>query len=94
MQRDAKAYLWDIDAAAESIQAFTLGKTLDDYLGDEMLRAAVERKFGVIGEALSQLLRLFPQYRGSITLPEQVLPFATRSSMAMRLSVTTSFGRL
>ena len=40
-----------------------------------MLRAAVERKFGVIGEVLSQLLRLFPQYRGSITLPEQIIAF-------------------
>jgi uncharacterized protein with HEPN domain len=75
MQHDGKAYLWDIDAAADSIQGFTQGKTLDDYLGDEMLRAAVERKFGVIGEALSQLLRLFPQYRSSITLPEQIIAF-------------------
>jgi uncharacterized protein with HEPN domain len=75
MQRDAKAYLWDIAAAAESIGIFTQNKTLTDYLADEMLRAAVERKFGVIGEALSQLLRLFPQYRESITLPEQIIAF-------------------
>ena len=75
MQRDAKAYLWDIATAAESIRAFTQDKTLADYLGDEMLRAAVERKFGVIGEALSKLLHFFPQYRMSISLPEQIIAF-------------------
>lgn len=40
-----------------------------------MLRAAVERKFGVIGEALSQLLRLFPQYRSEIAIPGQIIAF-------------------
>ena len=60
MRRDAKAYLWDIANAADSIRAFSAGKNLDDYLNDELLRAAVERKFGIIGEALSQLMRYFP----------------------------------
>lgn len=40
-----------------------------------MLRAAVERKFGIIGEALSSLLRFFPEYRDRITLPEQIISF-------------------
>jgi len=53
MLREAKAYLWDIANAAASIHAFTAGKDLNDYLNDEMLRAAVERKFGIVGEALS-----------------------------------------
>lgn len=75
MQREAKAYLWDIAAAAESIATFTQARTLDDYLTDEMLRAAVERKFGIIGEALSQLLRFFPQHGASITAPEQIISF-------------------
>jgi hypothetical protein len=63
MQREAKAYLWDIADAAESIRSFTDGKDLNAYLNDEMLRAAVERKFGIVGEALAQLLRYFPDYR-------------------------------
>ena len=61
MQRDAKAYLWDIASAASSIRVFTEGKDLAAYLNDEMLRATVERKFGIVGEALSQLLRNFPE---------------------------------
>ena len=75
MQRDARAYLWDIAAAAESIRSFTDNKTLAEYVADEMLRAAVERKFGIIGEALSSLLRAFPQYGSRITVPEQIISF-------------------
>lgn len=75
MQRDAKAYLWDIANAAESIGAFTANKDLEAYLGDDLLRAAVERKFGVIGEAFAQLLRYFPAYRDKISLPGEIIAF-------------------
>lgn len=75
MQREARAYLWDVASAAASIRAFTLGKKLEIYLADEMLRAAVERKFGIVGEALSQLLRNFPEYRARITLVGDVIAF-------------------
>ena len=75
MQREAKAYLWDIANAAESIRAFTADKGLETYLEDDLLRAAVERKFGIVGEALSQLLRYFPAYRGRITLPGEIVAF-------------------
>jgi len=75
MQRKAKGYLWDIANAADSIRSFTAGKDLDAYLQDELLRAAVERKFGIIGEALSQLLRDFPLYRDKITLVGDIVAF-------------------
>lgn len=75
MQREAKAYLWDISNASVSIRAFTAGKDLNDYLQDELLRAAVERKFGIIGEALSQLLRSFPLYRDKTTLVGDIVAF-------------------
>lgn len=75
MQREAKAYLWDVASASESIGAFTEGKSLEDYLGDEMLRAAVERKFGIAGEALAQLLRHFPEYRERLPMVGDVIAF-------------------
>jgi uncharacterized protein with HEPN domain len=75
MQREAKAYLWDIAGAAASIRAFTDGRDLNGYLQDEMLRAAVERKFSIIGESLSQLLRHFPQYREKITVVGDIIAF-------------------
>lgn len=75
MQREAKAYLWDIARAAASIHTFTDGKDLKAYLGDELLRSAVERKFGIIGEALSRLLLHFPEYRDRITLVGDIIAF-------------------
>lgn len=52
--------LWDARHAAEKIARFTAGRTFDDYLADEMMSAAVERQFEIIGEAFSLLRRAFP----------------------------------
>jgi len=60
MRRDPRAYLWDAQAAVDRILEFTRGRSLDDYLADAMLRAAVERQFEIIGEALSQLAKAAP----------------------------------
>jgi uncharacterized protein with HEPN domain len=48
-----RAYLWDVERAAHDIQVFTQGKQLSDYQNDAMIRAAVERRFEIIGEALA-----------------------------------------
>jgi len=47
--------------AAERINRFTSDRSFDDDLRDEMLRAAVERQFEIIGEALSQLSKSDPE---------------------------------
>jgi len=49
------ALLWDMLDAATKILAFVRGKTFQDYRGDELLRAAVERKIEIIGEAASKV---------------------------------------
>jgi uncharacterized protein with HEPN domain len=41
--------------ASEKIQHFLKHKTLDDFLRDDMLRAAVERNLGIIGEAARRI---------------------------------------
>jgi uncharacterized protein with HEPN domain len=58
MHADASALLWDAREALRRAQRFTHGKTFDDYLAEEMLRAAVERQFEILGEALAQLRRV------------------------------------
>ncbi len=55
MKLEAKKFLFDVIKACDDVEQFTTGKALDDYLAGEMLRAAVERKFEIIGEALVRL---------------------------------------
>lgn len=58
MQRDPRAFLWDVREAALAIQTFTTGLDINAYENNELVQAAVERKFEVIGEALNQLSKL------------------------------------
>jgi uncharacterized protein with HEPN domain len=61
MERDPRCLLWDVREGADAILRFTAGKSADDYLADEMLRAAVERRFEIIGEALGRLAMASPE---------------------------------
>jgi hypothetical protein len=61
MHADARKLLWDSQRAADRVARFTAGKTFQSYDGDEFLRAAVERQFEIIGEALNQLRRIDPE---------------------------------
>jgi len=75
MERESRAYLWDAKAAADAIAEFTGGKSIDDYKADEMLRAAVERKFEIIGEALGQLARHDPELAEQVPDHAQIVAF-------------------
>lgn len=61
MQPEALKYLYDIREAARRIQRFTTGKGEQDYLSDELLQSAIERQFEIVGEAVSQLCKHFPE---------------------------------
>lgn len=50
---EAAKLLWDARGAAERIARFTADRGFDDYLADDMLRAAVERQFEIVGEAFA-----------------------------------------
>ena len=58
MQRDPRAFLWDVRESALSIQTFTADLDATVYATNAMAQAAVERKFEIIGEALNQLAKL------------------------------------
>ena len=53
MRRDKgdPAYLYDMLQAARDVVRFAAGKSKDDYDADDLLRAALERKVEIIGEA-------------------------------------------
>lgn len=57
MARDPRAYLWEAREAAKSILIFTQDLDAAGYSASDLIRAAVERKFEVIGESLSQLAK-------------------------------------
>lgn len=60
MRPESLTLLWDARRAAERVQDFVAGRTKADYDADIMLRSAVDRQFGIVGEALSRLGRLDP----------------------------------
>jgi len=45
MQRDPRAWLWDVSEAAEAIKQFTAGLDADKYARTPLVYSAVERKF-------------------------------------------------
>lgn len=77
-QRERRLFLWDIVEAGSEILRFTEGKNFAAYEQDSMLRAAVERKFEIIGEALSQAIRLYPDLRDEIAASQQIIAFRNR----------------
>jgi uncharacterized protein with HEPN domain len=75
MQRDPRAFLWDVRDAALAIQSFTANLDANSYAVNALVQAAVERKFEVIGEALNQLHRLDAPLATRIPDLRQVIAF-------------------
>ena len=75
MERSANAYLLDALEAAQSILRFTDGLDEDGYVSNELVRAAVERRFEIIGEALNQLARLAPDAAEIIPQLARIIAF-------------------
>ena len=57
IKRGTKKHLFDVQQSIQSIVTYTQGLNKDVYLANEMVQAAVERKFEIIGEALNRLYR-------------------------------------
>ena len=75
MQRDARAFLWDVQNAAKQIQTFLAGMDAPAYEANAMAQAAVERKFEIIGEALNQLAKLDAAMAARIPDARQIVAF-------------------
>lgn len=68
-------YLFDIQQACESVTQFVSGKSFAQYIMDPMLKAAVERKFEIIGEAVGQIAKLDPTIARRITAAKRIVAF-------------------
>ncbi|MFH0982367.1 MAG: DUF86 domain-containing protein [Planctomycetota bacterium] len=75
MRPESPKVLEDIRAAASYVLDKTRGKTLEEYLQDDLLRPAVERHFEIIGEALNRLGRHDPCLITQITDHAQIIAF-------------------
>ncbi len=75
MPPETKKYLFDILEACALIRQFSSGKSFTDYENDPMLRSAVERQFGIIGEALSRAVKIEPSLTGRIRDVRRIINF-------------------
>ena len=77
-RRDVRSYLHDSLEAAQLLEEFSAGQSLDDYAADAKLHSAVERQFEIVGEALNQALRLRPELAASITGNHRIIASRNR----------------
>jgi len=75
MRIEAQKYLRDISQAVDRLATFTSGKRFEDYQADALLRAATERQFEIIGEALGQLARLDPAVASRVSDHRRIIAF-------------------
>jgi uncharacterized protein with HEPN domain len=83
MQRDPRAFLWDVREAALAIQSFTAGMDAAAFAANEMALSAVERKFEIIGEALNQLAKLDATLAARIPDLPRIVAFRNRRTAAV-----------
>ncbi len=75
MRLESKTYLHDVQQAARLTADFVAGKSFADYQSDAMLRAAVEREFTIIGEAIARLASRDPSLASRISQYERIIAF-------------------
>ena len=75
MPHDPRKCLEDIRQAGSLILTATAGRTREESLNDLILRAAVEREFEIIGEALNRLHKIDPVMADPIPEHRRIIAF-------------------
>ena len=75
MQHDPRCPLADVDRAAADIARFVRGMDASAYAGDALVQAAVERKLGIVGEALNRLHNDHPGVAARIPRLRRIVDF-------------------
>jgi len=78
MWHDIRAYLCDILEACEMIETFVAGRDFLEYECDALLRSAVERQIGIIGDALYHAIRREPELAQHISDTYHINEFRNR----------------
>ncbi|WP_425511338.1 HepT-like ribonuclease domain-containing protein [Pelagicoccus albus] len=58
MPHSTRKLLLDISLSCEEISGFIKGRDFEDFSKNRLLQLALEREFGIIGEALARLERI------------------------------------
>ena len=72
---EERKYLFDIEQAISRLERFTEDRDFADYERDDLLRAAVERQFEIIGEALAKLAKIAPELAARIPEHRRIIAF-------------------
>ncbi len=75
MAKEPRSYLHDAAGALAAIARYLAGKTFGDYRGDDMLQAAVERRFEIAAEALNQLSKSHPSVASRVSNLRSIIGF-------------------
>jgi len=78
MKVEAAKLILDIRVAIGDIRKFTAEMTFEGYLADDKTRAAVERKFEIVGEACARLRDRSPDVFERIPSAAQIIGFRNR----------------
>ena len=78
MLYDIRKSVWDAAEACRKIQAYTARQTLEMYLADNMRRLAIERLFGILGEAFNRIDDADPSFRDHISEMGNVIGMRNR----------------
>jgi uncharacterized protein with HEPN domain len=77
MRRDAVKWLEDVLTEGTDALEFPGGQSQENYVLDKRLRAMVERKLFVVGEAMSQLRNHFPEVAQDLPDVREIVGFRT-----------------
>ena len=75
MAKEPRMYLHDAAMALGAVSRYLDGKTRDDYQRDDLLQAAVERRFEIAAEALNQLSKTHPSIAARISDLSAIISF-------------------
>jgi uncharacterized protein with HEPN domain len=75
MQRDPRAFLWNVQEAAGAITQFTTALDAAGYRANPLIRSAVERQFEIIGEALNRLSKEAPDLADRVPNLRKIVGF-------------------
>ncbi len=65
----------DILKACQQILKFTKAIRFEEYSSNDLIKSAVERKFGIIGEALNRIKKIDPSELENISDVSQIIAF-------------------